>query len=116
MSAPAPTPVPPPGPDLSRLRIDRDAPPPGLRRALARNLVLALGALVLVAGGVLYARRGGAVPVQVVIATATTGGAGGASGATSVTANGYVVARTRAAVSAKLDRKRTRLNSSHIPS
>jgi len=101
MSAPASSP-PPAGPDLSRLRIDRDAPPPGLRRALARNLVLVLGALVLVVGGVLYARRGGAVPVQVVVATATAAGAKGAAGATSVTANGYVVARTRAAVSAKL--------------
>ena len=48
--------------------------------------------------------RVGAVPVvQVASATASGAGgsAGGASGATSVTANGYVVARTKASVSAK---------------
>ena len=101
MSAPASSP-PPPGPDLSRLRIDRDAPSPALRRALARNLGLAAGALVVLAGVISVVRRGGALPVQVVTVTATTAGARGAAGATSVTANGYVVARTRAAVSAKL--------------
>ena len=102
MSAPASSPPPPPGPDLSRLRIDRDAPSPALRRALARNLGLAAGALVVLAGVIIVVRRGGALPVQVVTVTATTAGARGAAGATSVTANGYVVARTRAAVSAKL--------------
>ncbi|HEV8358421.1 MAG TPA: biotin/lipoyl-binding protein [Gemmatimonadales bacterium] len=102
MSALASTPPPPPGPDLSRLRIDRDAPPPALRRALARNLGLAAGALIVLAGVFSVVRRGGAVPVQVVTATATTAGGRGAACATSVTANGYVIARTRAAVSAKL--------------
>src|SRR6266545_3215268 len=102
MSTPASSPAPPPGPDLSRLRIDRDAPPPALRRALLRNFALVAAALALLAAGAVYLRRGGAVPVQVVVATATTGGARGAAGATSVTANGYVVARTRAAVAAKL--------------
>lgn len=95
-----------PQPDLSKLRINRDVPPPGVRRALLRNLGLAAGAVVVIGGVVLLARRGSAVPVQVVVATATEGaagvGGGGGGGATSVTANGYVVARTRASVSSKV--------------
>jgi HlyD family secretion protein len=49
-------------------------------------------------------RRGGAVPVQVVTVSPISGseGGGAGAGAASVTANGYVVARTRASVSAKL--------------
>jgi RND family efflux transporter MFP subunit len=92
----------PSAPDLSKLRINRDAPSPGVRRALRRNIVLGLGALVILAGVVLALRRGGAVPVQVVVASPLSGGSGGGGGAASVTANGYVVARTRASVSAKL--------------
>jgi multidrug efflux pump subunit AcrA (membrane-fusion protein) len=93
-----------PTPDLSKLRINRDAPPPALRRALRRNVALGLGALALVLGGVFALRRGGAVPVQVVTASPISGseGGGAGAGAASVTANGYVVARTRASVSAKL--------------
>jgi HlyD family secretion protein len=93
-----------PAHDLGKLRINRDAPPPGLRRALRRNLILAAAAVGVIAAAILFARRGSAVPVQVVMATATEGAraAGGATGTTSVTANGYVVARTRASVSAKV--------------
>lgn len=91
-----------PTPDLSKLRINRDAPPPALRRALRRNVLLGLVALALVLGGVFALRRGGAVPVQVVTATPIRGSESGGAGAASVTANGYVVARTRASVSAKL--------------
>jgi RND family efflux transporter MFP subunit len=93
-----------PTPDLSKLRINRDAPPPALRRALHRNIGLGLAALALVLGGVFAMRRGGAVPVQVLTATPISGseGGGAGAGAASVTANGYVVARTRASVSAKL--------------
>ncbi len=93
-----------PTPDLSKLRINRDAPPPALRRALRRNVVLGLVALALVLGAVFAMRRGGAVPVQVVTASPIGGSEGGGAGAgvASVTANGYVVARTRASVSAKL--------------
>src|SRR5512144_2086049 len=86
--------------DLGKLHIDRDAPP-AVRRAFTRNLVLAAAAIALVGGVLLFARRGGAVPVQVVVATATSG-SGGAPGNASVTANGYVVARTRASVSSKV--------------
>jgi RND family efflux transporter MFP subunit len=73
-----------------------------MRRALRRNLVLFAVALVLVAG-VAAVVRGRSVPtVQVAIAASTTGGGASAGGVTSVTANGYVVARTKASVSAKI--------------
>ncbi len=93
-----------PSPDLSKLRINRDTPPPALRRALRRNVLLGLAAVALILGGMLALRRGGAAPVQVVTATPVTGPESGGAGAgvASVTANGYVVARTRASVSAKL--------------
>src|SRR5436305_537431 len=94
MSAPA---------DLSKLRIDRSAPPAPVRRALGRNLGIFVIAAVLV-GVTAIVLRTRSVPT-VRVATATVGGAGGAGGstggATSVTANGYVVARTKASVSAK---------------
>jgi RND family efflux transporter MFP subunit len=87
--------------DLSKLRIDRSAPPPPVRRALRRNLILFAVALVLVAGRAAVV-RGRSVPVvQVATATSTAGGGPSSEGATSVTANGYVVARTKASVSAK---------------
>ena len=92
---------------LSKLRINRDDPPPALKRALGRVLWL-VGAAVLVFGVlfVVLGRGGGGVPVQVVT-VATSGGEGaanrgGGDGAVAVVANGYVVARTKAAVSAKI--------------
>jgi RND family efflux transporter MFP subunit len=89
------------GPDLAKLHIDRDAPPPGVQRALKRAVWLASGAIVIVAALVLALRGGGPVPVQVVtVSLGATSGAGG--GAVGVVANGYVVARTKAAVSAKI--------------
>ena len=92
--------------DLSKLRINRDDPPPAVKRALGRVLWIT-GAAVLVFLVVFFvARRGGAVPVQTVVVSATTGGngaaGGGSDGAVAVVANGYVVARTKAAVSAKI--------------
>jgi RND family efflux transporter MFP subunit len=89
-----------PTPDLSRLKINRDSPSPGLRRAFRNAVLIAAGALVLVVVAVVWLRGSGAgTPVQVV--TATLSGGGGAGG-TGVVANGYVVARTQASVSAKL--------------
>lgn len=86
--------------DLSKLRIDRSAPiPSGSRRWpwLAGLAVVVLGVVVARIVG------GGAVPVQVVLASPLEGASGAAvGGATAVTANGYVVARTRAAVAAKI--------------
>jgi RND family efflux transporter MFP subunit len=83
--------------DLAKLRIDRDAPP-GVRRAFRWNVLLAVAALVVLAVAWAMARRDDAPAVQVVVATP----AGSPGEGTSVTANGYVVARTRAAVSAKV--------------
>jgi RND family efflux transporter MFP subunit len=95
---------PSPSADLSKLRINRDAPPPVVRRALGRNVVIAVLALVLIVAAVFAVRGGGAMPVQTVTVAASSGseGGGSAGGGASVTANGYVVARTRASVSAKL--------------
>jgi RND family efflux transporter MFP subunit len=89
-------------PDLSKLRINRDTPPPGVRRAFARTVLFAALAVVVVSVGLLLLRRGSVPTVQVVTVVASSAGNGSAGGATSVTANGYVVARTKAAVSAKI--------------
>ncbi|MFL5620154.1 MAG: efflux RND transporter periplasmic adaptor subunit [Gemmatimonadaceae bacterium] len=88
--------------DLSKLRIDRGAPPAPVKRALGRNLII-FAAGVLVVAVTMIVLRARAIPT-VQVATATASGAGGSTGeggATSVTANGYVVARTKASVSAK---------------
>ncbi|HYT64223.1 MAG TPA: biotin/lipoyl-binding protein, partial [Gemmatimonadales bacterium] len=98
--------------DLSKLRINRDDPPPAVKRALGRVLWLVGAAVVIIAVVVLIGRRGGTVPVQVVTVT-TSGGAGaarGGNGAVAVVANGYVVARTKAAVSAKIPGRLAMLN------
>src|SRR5204862_473129 len=87
--------------DLGKLRLDRDTPP-GVRRAFRRSLILAAVAAGLIAAAVLVVRRGSAVPVQTVVVAPLDAGAGAAGGATAVTANGYVVARTRASVSSKV--------------
>jgi RND family efflux transporter MFP subunit len=87
--------------DLSKLRIDRDAPADGLKRALWRNLILVAVAVLLVAAFMLVQRQRAAVEVQTIV-VAAEGGGGGSTAGTSVTANGYVVARTRASVSAKV--------------
>ncbi len=92
-----------PLPDLSKLRIDRDAPSAPVRRAVKRNAIFAGLVLATLLVALFVVRRGSAVPVQTVVVAASTdpvGGGGG--GATSVTANGYVVARTRASVSSKV--------------
>ncbi|HET7041823.1 MAG TPA: efflux RND transporter periplasmic adaptor subunit, partial [Gemmatimonadales bacterium] len=84
------------------MRIDRD-PPPAVRRAFGRNLLIAGIAAVLLVGAWLFARGRSAVPVQTIVATPMSGGTSAAAeGSTVVTANGYVVARTRASVSAKI--------------
>jgi RND family efflux transporter MFP subunit len=89
--------------DLSKLRINRD-PPPEVRRAFGRTLGFAGVAVVLAIGAVLYARSRSAVSVQSIVVTpiSSAGGSAGGAAATSVTANGYVVARIRASVSAKI--------------
>jgi RND family efflux transporter MFP subunit len=95
-----------PGPDLARLRINRDAPSgnggPRLRRALWINLGIALGAVLLIGSLLLVMRRGRAVPVETAVASVTGAAGAGVAGSAAVTANGYVVARTRASVSSKV--------------
>jgi RND family efflux transporter MFP subunit len=88
-----------PAPDLSRLRIDRDAQP-AARRAFRTSLIIFLFAVILGAGVLLYLRRTSVQSVDVVVVAVGSSIPGMAG--TAVTANGYVVARTRASVSAKL--------------
>src|SRR5947207_944955 len=84
--------------DLGRLRIDRDGPSPALSRALKISIGIAVAAVLLIGVLVFVLRRAGGVTVQVARAE-VTGTAGGAAG---ITANGYVVARTKASVSSKI--------------
>jgi RND family efflux transporter MFP subunit len=92
-----------PAHDLSRLRIDRDSPPPGLSRALRRSAYLVAALLALFVVAFFALRRARAPGVQVAAAVVRGGGAGAGAGAsTGVTANGYVVARTKASVSSKI--------------
>jgi multidrug efflux pump subunit AcrA (membrane-fusion protein) len=91
-----------PAHDLSKLRIDRD-PPPEVRRAFGRVLLFAGIAVLFVVALLFFLRRGGQVVVQTTVATPMASGAPLVEeGSVTVTANGYVVARTRASVSAKL--------------
>jgi RND family efflux transporter MFP subunit len=93
------SPASPSPPDLSRLRISREDPPAppraGGRVWLVLAAVLVVAAVVLV--WTLFAPR--TLEVQVALAAATGGGTVSGAG---ITANGYVVARTRASVSAKI--------------
>jgi len=86
--------------DLSKLTIRRDVPPPKVRSALRTSVIIAVVAAVLVIAAYLVLGSGGVPVVRVVTVSAQAGGAGQA--ATGVTANGYVVARTKASVSAKI--------------
>jgi RND family efflux transporter MFP subunit len=88
--------------DLSKLRINRDAPSAPVRKALGRNLIFFVVAIAIVAAA-MFALKSRAVPtIQVTTAAATGTASSTSGGATSVTANGYVVARTKASVSAKI--------------
>ncbi|HYM80864.1 MAG TPA: efflux RND transporter periplasmic adaptor subunit [Candidatus Limnocylindria bacterium] len=86
-------------PDLSRLRIDRDDAPPSGGGSRGRRWWLfgIAGAGAIAVTAFLLAPR--ATEVQIAVAEATGGGSAGGSG---ITANGYVVARTKASVSAKI--------------
>lgn len=91
-------------PDLSKLRIDRAAPP-SESRGSSRVIAIAVAAVVVLGGGFFLLRGRSAVRIESIVVSASTGGEGGnaaAEGTTAVTANGYVVARTRASVSAKV--------------
>ena len=89
----------PEAPDLASLRIDRDPPPP---RGGSRVLPVALVVVALAVAGFLALRFSGAtsaITVSVGMAEATGGGSATGAG---ISANGYVVARTKASVSSKV--------------
>jgi RND family efflux transporter MFP subunit len=89
-----------PKPDLSSLRIDRSPPP--ARSGPPMRLIAGVSVAVL-AVVVLSVMRlvGGSRAIAVTLATAEATGGGTGSGA-GISANGYVVARTKASVSSKI--------------
>src|SRR5262245_37455849 len=92
--------TPSPTPELSRLRIRRDAPPAssgGARRSLPW-LIIVVVAVLGAAGFFTFRPR----PVAVDVANVSVVGGAGAVTGEGITANGYVVARTKASVSAKI--------------
>jgi RND family efflux transporter MFP subunit len=84
--------------DLSALRIDRT--PPATPAGRSRLPLLVLAAIV-IAGGLFAWWQLAPRPLLVQVALAEATGGGSASGA-GISANGYVVARTKASVSAKI--------------
>src|SRR5262245_6084695 len=85
-------------PDLSRLRIPRDdAPKPS--SGGSRVLLIAIALVLVLAAVAWMLLRPRATEVQVAQVSAMGGGSASAAG---ITANGYVVARTKASVSAKV--------------
>ncbi len=85
--------------DLAKLRIRRDEPSPATRRALKFGGTLAVLAVAFVTVVLVLAGRAGGVDVTVGVAQVVGGQGGGSLG---ITANGYVVARTKASVSSKV--------------
>jgi RND family efflux transporter MFP subunit len=87
--------------DLASLRIDQTARAGGGRRGLwiALVVLLAIGA----AGGWMWSKRVEAAPVKAASVVAQTGG--GAAAGSVLNGNGYVTARRRATVSAKVTGK-----------
>lgn len=84
--------------DLSRLRIDRDRPSGSSVTALRLSAGLAVTAMVLVVGGWWWLRPAAGPEVRV----ARVDVVGSGVPAVGITANGYVVARTRASVSSRI--------------
>ncbi len=85
--------------DLSALRIDREPPSAVRGRGRLLLVLLVLGLLAVVAALAWWRLAPRAVTVKVATADATGGGSLSGEG---ITANGYVVARTKASVSAKI--------------
>jgi len=89
----------PEAPDLASLRIDRTPPP---RRGGPTALTVVLVFVAVVVAGFLalrFSRATSAITVSVGTAEATGGGSANGAG---ISANGYVVARTKASVSSKV--------------
>lgn len=84
-------------PDLGRLKIDRTQAAASPSRALRGPLLLATLAVGFIGAVYLYMRRSSAIDVKVARVELT-----GGAGAVGITANGYVVARTRASVSSRI--------------
>lgn len=87
-------------PDLGKLRIDRtqSGASDGQRRALRWAIGLVIVSAAFIAALLLYVRGGGGTDVRVARVELSGGGAGSVG----ITANGYVVARTRASVSSRI--------------
>jgi RND family efflux transporter MFP subunit len=83
--------------DLSRLRISREEPPSKRRAGLAPWIGLVAVLLLAAVAWAFFQPR----PILVDVATANATG-GGSISASGITANGYVVARTKASVSAEI--------------
>jgi len=88
-----------PAPDLSRLRIQRDETPVSSGSSRRMGWVIA-GAVIVIAIAVAVLMRPRTVEVEV--ATVSTLGGQAAMTGEGISANGYVVARTKASVSAKI--------------
>lgn len=84
--------------DLASLRIDREAAPRERRLWPLVALVLAAGAI----GLYLFQSRPASIEVETLRPTVASSGSPTAAGATVLTASGYVVARRKAVVSAKI--------------
>jgi len=86
-------------PDLASLRIDRSAPPPSGPPRLLVGLVLLAALLAMAIVGFVVFKDRGLTSVTTATAEATGGGVANGEG---ISANGYVVARTKASVSSKI--------------
>ena len=85
-------------PSLQSLRIDRSTPPARSGPGTGRVVFIAL-ALVVLAGAGWFFLAPRATPVRIALVEASGGGVASSEG---ISANGYVVARTKASVSAKI--------------
>jgi RND family efflux transporter MFP subunit len=85
--------------DLSKLKIRRDEPSPSARRALRTAAWIAGFAVVFVVVVLVVVRGTGGVQVTVGLAQVVGGQSGSSLG---ITANGYVVARTKASVASRI--------------
>ena len=85
--------------DLSKLKIRRDEPSPSARRAVRTAAWLAGMAVVFVVVVLVVMRGRGGTEVTVALAQVVGGESGSSLG---ITANGYVVARTKASVSSRI--------------